>query len=125
GARQAPAREPPARRAPADLQLDRGRVERRPMIPATVVICTHERAAILGRAVGRAVDEARAGEAEVLVVDNASTDGTPALLARLEEQHGPILRSVREPELGLSAARNRGLAEPRTEVVAFLDDDAV
>ncbi len=80
---------------------------------------------MIGRAVEPALTEARACDAEVLVVDNASTDGTAALLAELERRHAPLLRVVHEPWLGLSAARNRGLTESRGEVAAFLDDDAV
>lgn len=94
------------------------------MVSASVVICTHDRATVLGRAVAGALSEARACGAEVVVVNNASTDGTPALLETLVRRERPTLRAVREPELGLSAARNRGLAVARGEVVAFLDDDA-
>jgi glycosyltransferase involved in cell wall biosynthesis len=65
------------------------------------------------------------GRGDVLVVDNASTDGTPALLADLARRHAPLLRVVREPRLGLSVARNLALAEAGGDVVAFLDDDAV
>ena len=97
------------------------------MIPATVIICTHNRAAILPRAVEVAVAEARAlgAPAEVVVVDNASTDATPGVIASLTERWGDVLRPVSEPSLGLSAARNRGLAVASGQVVAYLDDDAV
>jgi glycosyltransferase involved in cell wall biosynthesis len=61
----------------------------------------------------------------VAVVDNASTDETPARLAGLATRDGRRFRVAREPRLGLSAARNRGLAEARGEVAVFLDDDAV
>ena len=95
------------------------------MVTASVIICTHNRPAIVGRAIEQALVQARACNAEVLVVDNASTDETPAVLASLARRAGPALRVVREPELGLSAARNRGLAEARGEVAVCLDDDAV
>jgi len=95
------------------------------MQTATVAICTHDRAASLPRAAERALGEARACGAEVLIVDNASTDSTPDLLAALTRDAAPTLRAVQEPCLGLSAARNRALAEASAEVVAFLDDDAV
>lgn len=95
------------------------------MLLATVAICTHDRAAVIGRSVEAALVEARACGAELLVVNNASSDATPALLAELEARHAPRLRVVEEPCLGLSAARNRALAEARGDVVAFLDDDAV
>ena len=95
------------------------------MASATVVICTHDRAELIGRGVEAALSEALPAGVDVLVVDNASTDGTPALLADLARRHAPSLRVVHEPELGLSAARNRALAEMRADVVAFLDDDAL
>jgi glycosyltransferase involved in cell wall biosynthesis len=95
------------------------------MASATVVICTHDRAGVVGRAVAHALAEARPADAEVVVIDNATTDETPALLAEFERRHAPLLRVVREPRLGLSTARNRGLGEAQGGVVAFLDDDAV
>jgi len=92
------------------------------MISASVAICTHNRSQVIGRAVEHALREARSCDAELLVVDNASTDATAATLAAMRTAE---MRVVREPELGLSAARNRALAEARGAVVAFLDDDAV
>lgn len=57
---------------------------------------------------------------EILIVDNApSTDET----RRLVEQF-PTVRYVCEPRPGLNNARNRALYEARTEIVAFIDDDA-
>ena len=91
---------------------------------ATIVICTHNRADIVGEAVAAARREAQAVGGEVVVVDNASTDATPAVLAKLVTDDGTV-RTVVEPRLGLSVARNRGLAEARGDVVAYLDDDAV
>jgi len=94
-----------------------------PAPPATIVVCTHDRAHTLARAVRGALAAAAPLGAEVLVVDNASSDGTPALLAELRAE-APALRVVDEPELGLSVARNRGLAEAAGRVTIFLDDDA-
>ena len=56
---------------------------------------------------------------ELIVVDNASTDGT----ARLLEQYAGRLRVGREERRGPAAARNRGLAATTAEVVAFTDAD--
>ena len=94
------------------------------MITATVAICTHNRAELLPGVIEPAIAQCRAYRAEILVVDNASTDDTPAVLARMRDA-APALRVVREPRLGLSCARNRALAEVDTDIVAFLDDDAV
>jgi glycosyltransferase involved in cell wall biosynthesis len=62
-------------------------------------------------------------EYEVLVVDNNSTDATPAVVERMASLFGGRLRYVREQRQGLSHARNRAIDEARYEVVAYLDDD--
>lgn len=95
------------------------------MVSASVIVCTRNRAGVLGRAVEEALKQARVGDSEVLVVDNASTDETPTVLEAMSRRSGANLRVIRESQLGLSLARNRGLAEAHGEVAAFLDDDAV
>lgn len=60
---------------------------------------------------------------EIVVVDDASTDATPRILARLA-QSDPRIRVFRSRRNGGAArARNRILAEARGEFVAFFDDD--
>src|SRR5262249_53792080 len=94
--------------------------------PVSVVITTHNRAEILSRCVRATLAEARRRPgAEVLVVDNASADGTPDVLDALLRAEGAPLRTLHEPRLGASHGRNTGLAAARGELVAFLDDDAV
>ena len=56
---------------------------------------------------------------EVIVVDNGSTDGCAEFLAEGRRENVRLIRSA-EP-LGVSTARNRGLAEARGEVVVFSD----
>jgi len=56
---------------------------------------------------------------EVIVIDNGSTDGCADFLAERTWENVHLIRSA-EP-LGVSAARNRGLAEARGEVVVFSD----
>lgn len=60
---------------------------------------------------------------EVVVVDDASTDGTREVLEALSAQH-PELRVFRNPvNSGVAATRNRILAEAQGAFVAFFDDD--
>lgn len=56
---------------------------------------------------------------EVLVVDNASTDATADVVLR-----HPV-RLLSEPQRGVSFARNRGIAEGRGDVFAFIDGDCL
>jgi len=56
---------------------------------------------------------------EILVVDDGSTDDTP----RIVDPFRPAVRYLRQPNRGVAAARNRGLAESRGRYVAFLDAD--
>jgi glucosyl-dolichyl phosphate glucuronosyltransferase len=91
---------------------------------ATVIVCTHNRADLLDECV-RAIAAQRtdAVELEIVVVDNASSDGTAAEIGRLQREV-PNLRTVFEPAVGLSRARNRGIATATGEFLLFVDDDA-
>lgn len=92
---------------------------------ASVVICTHNRAEYLRKALvslrGQTLDAQRF---EIIVVDNASTDATQDVVeGELSETIN--LRYLHEPTLGLARARNTGWQQARGRYIAFLDDDAV
>ena len=87
------------------------------------MICSHNRSAELDRVLRRlfAQEPARGMSWSVLVVDNASTDDTAEVVASHARE--PKLRYVYEPTLGLTHARQRGVAETTGEWIAFVDDD--
>jgi glycosyltransferase involved in cell wall biosynthesis len=60
---------------------------------------------------------------ELLVVDDGSTDSTPAVLDSIEDARLRVLRN--EERRGLAASLNRGLDEARARYVARLDADDV
>lgn len=94
------------------------------MRPPTIsaIICTHNRDRYLGKAIDSLLAQDLA-DFELIVVDNASTDQTQSVIAA--RKTNPRLRSVYEPTLGLSVARNRGWRESQGEILAYLDDDAI
>ncbi len=90
----------------------------------TVALCTHNHADRLGRTLA---DLPRIrpprGTWELLVIDNASSDDTPGLLAGHDWPHGWSVRIVREDRLGIANARNRAITEARGDWLIFIDDD--
>ncbi len=60
---------------------------------------------------------------EVMAVDDCSTDGTSEILDRLAGQHPELLVFHSAVNSGVSATRNRIIAEARGEFLAFFDDD--
>ena len=101
-----------------------------PLISA--IICTHNREQYLGAAIDSLLAQTL-DSYEIIVVDNASTDGSADIVkARLDDAQEPSegswegsrVRYVYEPKLGLSIARNTGANEARGQILAYLDDDA-
>ncbi|RSM63635.1 glycosyltransferase [Amycolatopsis sp. WAC 01376] len=97
--------------------LDQHELRATPKI--SIVLPTHDRAALLPRAVA-SVRAQRYPHWELVIVDDASSDSTPKVIAGFED---PRIRSIRVEHGGVCAARNAGLAEVTGDVVAYLDDD--
>lgn len=93
----------------------------------SIIICTYGRARLLERTLLSLARVDGIGEAEAIVVDNGSPDDTELVAERcIKRLKGRVnLRYVYEPRLGLSVARNTGIAHSRAPILAFLDDDAV
>lgn len=86
----------------------------------SVVIPCYNQAHFLGEAIESALGQEIGQPFEVVVVDDGSKDGT----RRVAEGYAEAgVRSVRQANLGLAAARNAGLRATRGTFVVFLDAD--
>lgn len=95
------------------------------MLRLTLLIPTHNRARELVRALESvARQELDPALWECVVIDNASTDDTAEAVARFAAAHPQMqLRRVYEAQAGVAHARNRGLSEATTDLIASIDDD--
>lgn len=85
----------------------------------SVVIPCYNSSATLEAAIGSALNQDVA--AEVIVIDDGSTDASPKIIERLAER----IRWERTPNRGVSAARTRGTELARGEFIQYLDADDV
>ena len=88
----------------------------------SLIIATHSRPHLLPRA----IESARAafsGEAEILIVDDASQDETAQIAAHWSEKFQNVRHLRLRHNKGVAGARNVGLAFARGEFCTFHDDD--
>jgi glycosyltransferase involved in cell wall biosynthesis len=96
------------------------------MAQISVVIPTHNRAKFLSQClISLCQQDLDPALYEICAVNNASTDTTAQVVTTIAE-HFPRhkLFLVDEPKLGLSSARNKGIASTHAPLIAFGDDDA-
>lgn len=85
----------------------------------SVIIPSHNHAAVVGEAIASVLEQTI--PVEVIVVDDGSTDATPAALAAFADD--PRVRSFRQDHSGPSAARNLGIDLAAGAFLMFLDAD--
>lgn len=89
----------------------------------SLIICTRNRAAALQRCLDHVARIAHAPPWQVVLVDNGSNDDTAAVIAAFAATPGLDVVPVSQPVLGLSNARNAGVAAARGDILIFTDDD--
>jgi glycosyltransferase involved in cell wall biosynthesis len=89
---------------------------REPRISVVIPVFNRERT--VGRAIESVLTQA-SPPAEILVVDDGSSDGTADVIAGYRDR----VRYLHQPNAGASAARNHGVARAASPWVAFLDSD--
>ena len=95
------------------------------MATISVVICTRDRADFLRETLA-SIAEVKVPEAEVaelVIVDNGSTDHTQDVVERCALGPFESIRCIEEKRPGLSHARNTAVAATEGEIVLFTDDD--
>ncbi len=60
--------------------------------------------------------------AQIILIDDGSTDGSLAICRQFAKMHGTV-EVHRQPNAGVSSARNRGLAVADGEYIGFVDPD--
>ena len=88
------------------------------MTRVSLVIPCFNQAAFVAAAIESALAQ-RMAPAEVILVDDGSTDGSAAAAGRF----GKRVRLIRQPNRGAASARNAGVAAARHGLIAFLDGD--
>jgi glycosyltransferase involved in cell wall biosynthesis len=86
----------------------------------SALICVRNGEAHLAEAIESALGQT-AAPAEVLVVEDGSTDGTPDVA----RSYAPRVRLVQLPPSGLGAARNAAVSAASGQLAAFLDHDDI
>lgn len=89
------------------------------MAAISVIIPSYNHAEYVGEAIQSVLDQTFT-DFELVVVDDGSTDHTQEILANFRD---PRLRSIRQANAGLLAARSAGLRETSAPLVSFLDAD--
>lgn len=92
-------------------------------IRISVVMPCHDSAEYLRAAVDSVLAQTVA-DAELILVDDGSSDRTPSLIAELVSRARSLpIRSIRQRRAGVAAARNRGIAMARGRYILPLDAD--
>lgn len=86
----------------------------------SVVVCTHNGEGTIRDTLRALTSQNFAGEMEIIVVDDGSTDLTSEVVRKF-----PVRLISSPTNVGLSAARNLGIEASLAPLVAFTDDDCI
>jgi GT2 family glycosyltransferase len=92
-----------------------------------VVVCTYNRENTLRTALESLIHQKSNGEFtfDILVIDDASTDGTRNVVQQIALHSDIIIKYVAADGKGIASARNKGVKEAESRWIAFFDDDQI
>lgn len=93
--------------------------EKKPQI--SVIVPVHNGQAYLEDCI-TSIENQKGQALEVIVINDGSTDGTAGVCDRLAKRYDN-LKVIALPDLGVSAARNRGLEQAAGDYITFVDAD--
>jgi glycosyltransferase involved in cell wall biosynthesis len=95
-------------------------------VRATIQLCTYNRAHLLERVLDACFEQTVSADAyEVVLVNDGSTDATPAVIAAAERRAPCAFTVINQANAGLARGRNAGIARARGERIIFIDDDVL
>jgi glycosyltransferase involved in cell wall biosynthesis len=93
---------------------------------ATIQLCTYNRAALLERVLDACFEQTVADDVyEVVLVNDGSSDETPAVIERAARRATCRFEVINQPNSGLAAGRNAGIARATGTRIIFIDDDVL
>src|SRR3989344_3918266 len=89
----------------------------------SIVIPNYNGEEILAKNLPKVLDAV--GDAEIIIVDDASTDASASIISNLKSQISNLKLLQNEHNLGFSSTVNRGVKVVKGEVVVLLNTDVV
>ena len=89
----------------------------------SVIIPAYNEEVVL-RACVESIVRSKGNLAEVVIVDDGSTDGTARLMHELAQEHR-LVQAISQENAGKGAALNRGIALATGEILVFVDADGI
>lgn len=92
-------------------------------LAVSIILPAYQAGRYLGQAIDSVINQTCKEPWELLVIDDASTDGTKKVVKQYQKQDARIRYLRQKKNMGVAAARNRGIRAARGRYVAFLDAD--
>jgi GT2 family glycosyltransferase len=92
----------------------------------TIQLCTYNRAALLERVLDGCFEQTADPDSyEVVLVNDGSSDDTPAAIERARQRATCRFEVIDQQNSGLAKGRNAGIARATGERIIFIDDDVL